>query len=78
VRSPFDDDRREAGESAWIIVVLGGARVGRVLERSKMGKFVRWNVIDGRLSWRFDQDKIAAEKIFDGCYIVRDGSPPFT
>ena len=38
-----------------------GARVGRVLERSKMGKFVRWDVIDGRLSWSFDQDKIAAE-----------------
>src|SRR6476661_10109711 len=28
-----------------------GARVGRVLERSKMGKFVRWDVLDGRLSW---------------------------
>jgi hypothetical protein len=47
-----------------------GARVGRVLERSKMGKFVRWDVIDGRLSWSSDQDKIAAEKLFDGCYIV--------
>jgi transposase len=47
-----------------------GARVGRVLERSKMGKFVRWEVIEGRLSWSFDQDKIAAEKRFDGCYIV--------
>src|SRR5260370_42449396 len=42
-----------------------GARVGRVLERSKMGKFVRWDVLDGRLSWSFDQDKIAAEKLFD-------------
>jgi hypothetical protein len=47
-----------------------GARVGRVLERSKMGKFVRWDVLDGRLSWSFDQDKIVAEKLFDGCYIV--------
>jgi hypothetical protein len=44
--------------------------VGRVLARSKMGKFVRWDVIDGGLSWSFDQDKIAAEKLFDGCYIV--------
>jgi hypothetical protein len=35
-----------------------GARVGRVLERSKMGKFARWDVRDGRLSWNFDQDKI--------------------
>ena len=34
-----------------------GARAGRVLERSKMGKFVRWDVIDERLSWSFDQDK---------------------
>jgi Transposase DDE domain len=52
-----------------------GARVGRVLERSKMGKFVRWDVIDGRLSWNFDQDKIVAEKLFDGCYIVSGEVP---
>jgi len=52
-----------------------GARVGRVLERSKMGKFVRWDVLDGRLSWSFDQDKIAAEKLFDGCYIVSGEVP---
>jgi transposase len=52
-----------------------GARVGQVLERSKMGKFVRWDVLDGRLSWSFDQDKIAAEKLFDGCYIVSGEVP---
>src|SRR6478736_7650882 len=52
-----------------------GARVGRVLERSKMGKFVRWDVLDGRLSWSFDQEKIAAEKLFDGCYIVSGEVP---
>ena len=52
-----------------------GARVGRVLERSKMGKFLRWDVIDGRLSWSFDQDKIVAEKLFDGCYIVSGEVP---
>ena len=52
-----------------------GARVGRVLERSKMGKFVRWDVIGGRLSWSFDQDKITAEKLFDGCYIVSGEMP---
>src|ERR1700726_3178615 len=40
-----------------------GARVGRVLERSKMGKFVRWDVIDGRLSWNFDQEKMAASEV---------------
>jgi transposase len=52
-----------------------GARVGRVLERSKTGKFVRWDVLDGRLSWSFDQDKIVAEKLFDGCYIVSGEVP---
>ena len=47
-----------------------GARVGRVLERTKMGKFIRWQVVEGKLLWGFDQDKIAAERLFDGCYIV--------
>jgi hypothetical protein len=50
-------------------------RVGRVLERSKMGKFIQWQVVDGRLSWNFDHDKIAAEKLFDGCYIVSSDMP---
>jgi transposase len=40
-----------------------------------MGKFVCWDVIDGRLSWSFDQEKIAAEKLFDGCYIVSGEVP---
>ena len=40
-----------------------------------MGKFVRWDVLDGRLSWNFDQDKIVAEKLFDGCYIVSGEVP---
>jgi hypothetical protein len=51
------------------------ARVGRVLERSKMGKFIRWEVLDGRLSWSFDDQKIATEKLFDGCYIVSSDVP---
>jgi hypothetical protein len=38
-----------------------------------MCKFARWDVIDGRLSRNFDQDKIAAERLFDGCYIVSGG-----
>ena len=47
-----------------------GARVGRVLQRYKMGKFVRWEVSEGRLSWNFEEGKIAAEALFDGCYII--------
>ena len=47
-----------------------GARVGRLLAKTKMGKFVIWSVEDGHLLWRFDEEKIAAEKRFDGCYII--------
>lgn len=40
-----------------------------------MGKFIRWEVIDGRLSWSFDQNNIAGEKLFDGFYIVSAAVP---
>jgi transposase len=55
--------RRASGEKL-------GERVGRILGKYKMGKFVKWEVKDGRLEWRFEQEAIAAEKVFDGCYIV--------
>ena len=53
-----------------------GARVGRVLQRYKMGKFVQWSVRAGQLEWQFDQEKIEAEKRFDGCYVVVATVPP--
>jgi transposase len=53
-----------------------GARVGRVLQRYKMGKFVHWSVEAGKLEWRFDQEKIQAEQRFDGCYVVVADVPP--
>ena len=49
-------------------------RVGRVLQRYKMGKFVHWS--DGKLEWHFDQEKIQAEERFDGCYVVVADVPP--
>ena len=52
-----------------------GARVGRLLAKTKMGKFVIWRVEDGRLQWCFDEEKIAAEKRFDGCYIICGNVP---
>ncbi len=52
-----------------------GARVGRLLERYKMGKFVTWGVKEGKLEWQFDEPAIAAEKAFDGCYIIRADVP---
>ena len=56
-----------------------GARVGKVLGRYKMGKFIRWSIDADkekatsrkhRLEWSIDADKVAQEKRFDGCYIV--------
>jgi len=53
-----------------------GARVGRVLQKYKMGKFVTWEVRDGQLSWHFDEEKIAAELLLDGCYVITTDAKP--
>jgi hypothetical protein len=56
-----------------------GARVGKVLAKYKMGKFIRWSVEADpanpssrkhRLLWSIDTAKVAQEKSFDGCYII--------
>lgn len=52
-----------------------GARVGRVLQKYKMGKFVEWEVKQGKLEWRLQEAKIAQEKLFDGCYIISSDVP---
>jgi hypothetical protein len=53
-----------------------GARVGRVLQKYKMGKFVNWEVREGRLNWHFDEEKIAAELLLDGCYVITTDAKP--
>lgn len=52
-----------------------GARVGKLLARYKMGKFLTWSVIDKALQWTFDESAIAAEQVFDGCYVIRADVP---
>jgi len=61
-----------------------GARVGKVLARYKMGKFITWSVkADAtnlksnfhELSWEIDQEKIAREEQLDGCYVIRTDTP---
>jgi hypothetical protein len=56
-----------------------GARVGKVLAKYKMGKFIQWSIAADkekatsakhRLDWSIDVDKVAQEKRFDGCYII--------
>ena len=53
-----------------------GARVGRVLQKYKMGKFVNWEVQDGKLNRHFDEEKIAAELLLDGCYVITTDAKP--
>ena len=52
-----------------------GARVGKLLARYKVGKFVTWSVTEGKLQWSFDEAAIAAEQVFDGCYVIRSDLP---
>lgn len=52
-----------------------GARVGKLLARYKMGKFVTWSVREKKLQWSFDEAAIAAEQVFDGCYVIRADVP---
>jgi hypothetical protein len=56
-----------------------GARVGKVLAKYKMGKFIQWSIDADpdratssahRLRWSIDADKVAREQSFDGCYII--------
>ena len=56
-----------------------GARVGKVLAKYKMGKFIQWSIEpdpanptsrEHRLVWSIDTDKVAQEKSLDGCYII--------
>ena len=47
-----------------------GSRVGKAATKYKCGKFLDWHIVDGKLQWSLKQEKIDAEKRFDGCYII--------
>jgi transposase len=46
------------------------AQVGKILARYKMGKFVTWEIKEGRLQWHLEEARIEQEKLFDGCYVI--------
>ena len=50
------------------------ARIGRILAQYKVGKFFIWSFQNGKLSVQIDQEKIAAEERWDGCYAIRTDS----
>jgi transposase len=45
-------------------------RVGKILNKYSMGKFVKLSGSGDDLSYTFDQEKIQKEQLLDGCYIV--------
>jgi hypothetical protein len=56
-----------------------GARVGKVLAKYKMGKFIQWAIeadpqqeksCQHRLTWSINAEKVEHEKRFDGCYVI--------
>lgn len=52
-----------------------GKRVGKVFAKTKMEKFVQWEVKEGCLLWSFKEDKVYAEQLLDGCYIINTDVP---
>ncbi len=48
-----------------------GVKVGKVINKRKVGKHFVTDIGDGRFEFRRDQDKIAAEAELDGIYVIR-------
>ena len=51
-------------------------RVGRDVNRRKVGKHFEIDVTDGGISWRRREDRIAAEARLDGVYVIRTSLGP--
>ena len=50
-------------------------RVGKLLSKTKMGKFITWEVLDKKLQWSLNTDLIDTEQLIDGCYIIVSDVP---
>ena len=48
-----------------------GVRLGRVLERSKMGKHFELDITEDSFSFRRNEESITAEAALDGIYVIR-------
>ena len=48
-----------------------GAQVGKLLAKTKMGKYLSWSVQDGRLEWSLNTEAVAAAQALDGCYVIK-------
>lgn len=48
-----------------------GVRVGKVIDKFKVGKHFELDINDGRLSWQLRQERIEREAALDGIYVIR-------
>ena len=48
-----------------------GVRVGRVINKYKVAKHFELDIENNKLQWHIDEDKVAAEALLDGIYVIR-------
>ena len=62
-----------------VTVEVLGARIGKVLQKYKMGKYIDWSIsrdkenersTKHKITWSINPQKIAEAKRLDGCYII--------
>jgi len=52
-----------------------GVRVGKVVDKYKVGKYFKLDIHDDRFDFEIDADKVTAEAALDGIYVVRTSLP---
>lgn len=52
-----------------------GVRVGRVINRFKVSKFIKYEIHDDRLAYWIDRNEVNAEAALDGIYVIRTNVP---
>ena len=52
-----------------------GVRVGKVINKYKVGKHFKLDIQDDRFDFEIDQDQVAIEAALDGIYVVRTSLP---
>ena len=53
-----------------------GLKVGKVINRFKVGKHFKLTIDDGHFAWERDAASIQREKTLDGIYVIRTSEPP--
>ena len=52
-----------------------GVRAGKVINKYKVAKHFVLDIDEGRFAFRIDEDKVAAEAMLDGLYVIRTSLP---